>query len=93
MASPARLVVAQEPDGNFTVKISDGTVETRHLVSVPSGFGPELGLAAISEEDLVRASFRFLLDREPATSILAKFSLDLISQYFPEYRTEIRKYV
>jgi hypothetical protein len=41
----------------------------------------------------VRASFRFLLDREPATSILARFSLDVISRYFPEYRREIGKYV
>jgi hypothetical protein len=93
MASPPSLVVAQEADGNFAVRISDGKVGTSCLVSVPSGFGAELGLEKISEEDLVRASFRFLLDREPATSILAKFSLDLISRYFPEYRREIRKYI
>ena len=53
---------------------------------------PDLGLGAISGEDLVRASFLFLLDREPATSVLAEFSLDLIPRYFPEYRNEIRKY-
>ena len=40
----------------------------------------------------MRASFLFLLDREPATSVLAEFSLDLIPRYFPEYRNEIRKY-
>jgi len=93
MPSPPTLLVAEDADGNFAVKIDDGNVETSHLVSVPSGFGPELGLGAISEGDLVRASFRFLLDREPATSILAKFSLALISRYFPEYRREIRKYI
>ncbi|HUC13935.1 MAG TPA: hypothetical protein VMS00_05730 [Acidimicrobiales bacterium] len=95
MASPPSLVVAMDVDGNFAVKVRDGTVETSHLVSVPSGFGLELGLGlgTISDEDLVRASFVFLLEREPATSILAEFSLDLISSYFPEYRREIRKYI
>jgi len=92
MPRPPNLLVAEDADGNFAVKVSDGRVETRHLVSVPRGFGPDLGLGAISGEDLVRASFLFLLDREPATSILAEFSLDLISRYFPEYRHEIRKY-
>jgi hypothetical protein len=89
---PPSLLVAEDDDGKFAVKVSDGRVGTSHLVSVPSGFGPDLGLGAISGEDLVRASFLFLLDREPATSILAEFSLDLIPRYFPEYRNEIRKY-
>jgi hypothetical protein len=40
--------------------------------------------------DLVRASFEFLLEREPATSILHEFSLDVISRYFPGYPAEIR---
>lgn len=34
-------------------------------------------------------SFFFLLAREPATSIMREFPLDLIGQYFPEYREEI----
>jgi hypothetical protein len=36
------------------------------------------------------ASFEFLLEREPATSILREFSPDVISQYFPGYPAEIR---
>src|SRR5439155_312918 len=36
-------------------------------------------------EDLVRRSFVFLLEREPATSILRTFDLSVISRYFPEY--------
>ena len=41
----------------------------------------------------MRASFAFLLDREPAGSILPRFSLDIISRYFPEYPTELRQYL
>jgi hypothetical protein len=87
------LLVTEDEDGKFAVKVSDGRVDTRHVVSVPNGFGAGLGLGAISGEDLVRASFLFLLDREPANSVLAEFSLDVIPRYFPEYRHEIRKYI
>jgi hypothetical protein len=31
------------------------------------------------------------LEREPATSILQRFSLNQISDYFPEYESEIRR--
>jgi hypothetical protein len=43
-----------------------------------------------SAEALIEESFRFLLEREPNTSILASFDLLLIGQYFPEYEKEIR---
>jgi hypothetical protein len=45
----------------------------------------------IGPEDLVLKSFEFLLEREPASSILPKFELSIISNYFPEYEEEISK--
>ena len=39
---------------------------------------------------LLEESFRFLLEREPNTSILNSFDLPLIGRYFPEYESEIR---
>ena len=42
-------------------------------------------------EELVRASFAFLLEREPARSILRRFSLDVIGDYFPEYAAEMAR--
>jgi hypothetical protein len=42
-------------------------------------------------ERVVRESFRFLLEREPATSILRQFSLSDISRYFPEYPSELAR--
>lgn len=38
---------------------------------------------------LVDESFRFLLEREPASSILRSFQLSDIERYFPEYRESI----
>ena len=44
-------------------------------------------------ERLLDASFRFLLAREPASSILSRFALPVIERYFPEYPREIGQMV
>jgi hypothetical protein len=41
-------------------------------------------------EDLVRRSFAFLLEREPATSVLRRFELSVIHRYFPEYDQQLK---
>jgi predicted PolB exonuclease-like 3'-5' exonuclease len=42
-------------------------------------------------ERLIEESFRFLLDREPNTSILGRFDLPVIGHYYPEYASEMRR--
>jgi hypothetical protein len=83
----AQITVTRQDDGTFHVQTPAGT---SHVVSVPAGFPVSLGCGHVAPEELVRASFEFLLKREPASSILRKFSLDVIGQYFPEYRAQIR---
>ena len=83
----AQITVTRQPDGTFHVQTP---AATSHEVSVPAGFPAALGCGHVSPEELVRASFEFLLEREPATSILRQFSLDVISHYFPSYQAEIR---
>ena len=83
----AQITVTRQPDGTFDVQTPAGT---GHQVSVPAGFPASLGCGHVEPGALVRASFEFLLEREPATSILHEFSLDLISRYFPGYTAEIR---
>lgn len=75
----------------FRVHVRDRALETTHEVAVPERLrgGPDL-----DGEDLarvVRASFVFLLEREPGSSILARFSLDDISRYYPEYPRELAR--
>jgi hypothetical protein len=60
-------------------------------VTVPERLGEGLELRDDDLERVVRESFRFLLERERATSILARFSLGDISHYFPEYRDELAR--
>jgi hypothetical protein len=77
--------------GAYHVEVRADGVCTSHTVEVPGGMMTELGWEEGSEEELVGQSFMFLLAREPATSILSRFSLDVIGKYFPEYPREIRR--
>jgi hypothetical protein len=45
----------------------------------------------VDPKELVRESFRFLLEREPPESILSRFDLPVIERYFPNYRGEIAR--
>jgi hypothetical protein len=84
-------VILVEPLGprQFQVRVRDGGSETTHNVDVPGDFESEHGLPLVPLETLVERSFEFLLEREPANSILRSFTLDEISRYFPEYLEEI----
>jgi hypothetical protein len=65
------------------------TVTTHHRVKATKRDTERLA-AGRSTEELIQESFRFLLEREPNTSILASFDLPLIGRYFPEYEKEIK---
>ena len=81
-----QLIVTQQADGTFRVQTPAGT---SHKVSVPAGFAANLGCSHVTSEKLMRGSFEFLLESEPASSILREFSLDVITRYFPGYPAEI----
>jgi len=44
----------------------------------------------VSDDELVRKSFEFLLEREGNTSILRTFDLPVIGHYFSEYERTIQ---
>jgi hypothetical protein len=67
------------------VRVGDDPAATVHRVTVSERARDELGADA-GVEELVRASFAFLLEREPRTSILRSFDLPVIERYFPDYR-------
>ena len=75
----------------FGVQVTDGDVTTSHEVTVPTSLLEDLNLGGTDEETVVRESFEFLLEREPATSIMKEFSLDVIPRFFPEYSEELSR--
>ena len=72
----------------FKVTVSGG-VTTQHEVTVTNIGHYDLTKERKTKEELLDFSFRFLLDREPNTSILSKFDITVISHYFPEYESEL----
>ena len=83
------MIAVKHMEGDEWMVSVQGSVQTHHRVRVTKA-----DLARLAEgrtpEDLLRASFQFLLEREPNTSILSSFDLPLIGHYFPEYEPEIR---
>ncbi len=77
-------------DRSFRVTVSDDRGSSEHDVRVPEGYPEQLGVGDASLEDLVGASFEFLLQRESKESILGEFDLTVIAGYFPDYEKEMR---
>ncbi|CAA9240197.1 MAG: hypothetical protein AVDCRST_MAG10-1729 [uncultured Acidimicrobiales bacterium] len=73
----------------FGVEVTEGQETTSHRVLVPPSLLDDWGLEDTDSEAVVRESFAFLMEREPASSILPEFSLAIIPRYFPEYRDEL----
>jgi hypothetical protein len=88
------VTVAQTGDGwdaDVVVRDADGSA-TEHRVAVRRADAARLA-GERGVEELVRASFAFLLEREAKESILRRFELSVIAQYFPEYEREIGRYL
>jgi hypothetical protein len=97
-AAPANMIsVAAAGGRDFTVEVMgaggvDGGRSHRFRVHVDGAVLAALGMGDADEAGLsrlVRESFLFLLAREPASQILARFDLSVIGRYFPDYLSEI----
>ena len=94
MTDPNVLTVTCRPDGTSwrcQVSVGNDAGATRHDVTVLAMDLQRYGGASVSAEELVSASFAFLLEREPRESILTAFEFGVISRYFPDYEGEIRR--
>ncbi|MFN2509082.1 MAG: hypothetical protein ABR589_09965 [Chthoniobacterales bacterium] len=69
----------------------DAQTKTEHRVRVTAADLERFTRGKGDARELLQASFRFLLDREPNTSILRDFDLAVISRYFPEYERAITR--
>jgi hypothetical protein len=81
----------REAEGwSCTVQLRDrGRDVSSHDVRVGAAALARLDPGAHDPAELVRRSFTFLLEREPASSILRSFDLEVIGRYFPEYEATI----
>jgi hypothetical protein len=87
MSTPS-ITVAPAGARRWRVEVRAGSTSS-HEVTIPEGYLEKLGIAAVAPKRVIEESFRFVLEREPNTSILASFELPVIARYFPEYEKEI----
>jgi hypothetical protein len=81
------IKVEKKNQQEFTVKVE----EKEYDVGLDDEYWQDLTGGKISKEKLIKKSFEFLLEREPEESILSRFNLRIINQYFPEFEEEMRK--
>ena len=74
----------------YAVTIKEENGSSKHLVTLDDEYYKQLTDGKISKDALIKRSFEFLLKREHKESILSKFNLRIINNYFPEYESEIR---
>ena len=87
-----QIVIEPLRDGVYRVVVTQGPSMTSHEVTMTpediARYAP-----GSTPERLLQASFEFLLEREPASSIMSRFALPVIERYFPEYPRVISEMV
>ena len=78
-------------DDVFEVTVAE-TSTTTHTVTVTDQRLNDLTDNNVTKTQLLEFSFKFLLDKEPNTSILKSFDINVISRYFSDYRDEVKRW-
>ena len=87
------MISVEAVDNNsFKVSVTKDS-STEHIVLLSDRFHQDVTNNKLTKTELIILSFEFLLKRESNQSILKKFNLEVISQYFPEYIDEIKKII
>jgi len=85
------ILIKELSDEEFQVTVN-ATNSTSHNVTLTDDTNQNLTNGKVSKKQLIEFSFKFLLEREPNTSILSSFELSVISGYFPEYIKTVKEW-
>ena len=85
------ISIKKRNDNVFEVTVLD-SITTTHEVTITDQSLSDLSENNVTKTQLLEFSFRFLLDREPNTSILSSFDINVISRYFSNYKDEVRRW-
>ena len=85
------ILIKELSDDEFQVTVNAKN-STSHNVTLTDDTHKNLTNGKVSKKELIEFSFKFLLKREPNTSVLSSFELSVISRYFPEYRKTVKEW-
>jgi hypothetical protein len=88
MAAHPPVTVEHDGGDRYTVRVGD---RTTHTVTAPASSLQRLLAPGETAQAGIERALHFLLDREPAESILSRFALDDIARYFPSFWTEMAR--
>ena len=77
----------------FTVTVGPDDDFTQHAITIHPPYFHQLTAEKISPEDLLLESLNFLLQREKKESILPRFNLKQINDYFPGFEHHIKNHL
>ncbi len=83
------IEVEKKNDDEYIVIIEEGNDRSKHTVNLDDAYYQKLTDGKTTKEELIKKSFKFLLERESKESILPEFNLRIIGKYFPEYESKI----
>ena len=86
------ILIKELSDEEFQVAVNEKN-STSHNVTLTDDTHQNLTNGKVSKKELIEFSFKFLLEREPNTSILSSFELSVISEYFPEYIKTVKEWI
>jgi len=84
------IKIKKKNTDEFLVTVAEEYDKTEYVVTLDNEYYQALTRGKITEEELIKKSFEFLLEREPKESILSRFNLKIIKNYFPEYEQTIK---
>jgi len=84
------IQIKKKSGQEFMVTAEKGSGKTEYTVTLDDEYYQRLTGGKITEEELIKKSFQFLMGREPKESIFSRFNLRVIKSYFPEYEREIK---
>ena len=86
-------ILIKKNDKNTFAVFIESSVNSNHIVTLNDDTHFEMTEGIKSKEELILFSFKYLLERENNTSILSNFNLEIIQNYFPEYKNEIQNWI
>ena len=86
------ILIKELSDEEFQVTVNVKN-STSHNITLTDDIHQNLTNGKVNKKELIEFSFKFLVAREPNTSILSSFELSVISEYFPEYIKTVKEWI
>lgn len=82
----------QREDGwTFLVEVGHGEGLIEYFVDLDKSYWDRITSRRVEPTELIKATFKFLLEKEPKEIILKKFNVSDVAGYFPTFENEIKK--